>query len=90
MSEEYIEITEAEAEYLRELREEIEGLRKKVLRYKIAGVIMIALGVYFLFLALLLVVRPLIFPWNIEIIYAILIAVGSICFALGLYLFSVS
>lgn len=91
MSWEYAEeadAAEAEAEHLVRLRREIEKLRRRIYRYKMAGAALLALGVYFLFLALLLITRSPSLPWSVDVVYVILAAAGSICFAIGLYLFS--
>ena len=71
-----------------ELRREIERYRKRVYRYRFLGALLIGVGVYFLFLALLLVVRPLnVGAIDMPLLYTILIAIGAMSFAIGIYLF---
>lgn len=88
-------ITEAEVEYLARLRKELEEVRKASLRHKLLGAFLIAMGMFFLFLALFIIARPLAYrrwgiPWSEEIAYMFFTGTGSLCFAAGLYVIVVS
>ena len=84
-------LNEDENEY-ESLKREIESLKKRVLKYKMAGAALIALGVYMLFLALLLLVAPaeVGIGMSAPLLYSILAGLGAVSFAFGLYLFGAS
>ena len=85
---ESVESREETFDVYEELRREIERYRRRVYRYRFLGALLIGVGVYFLLLALLLVVCPIeMGVVDLVFLYFVLIAIGALSFAIGLYLF---